>query len=111
MLLLAFFFAIVLIVNSAKRISSLNSTSKKVDAAQQQLVDLKKENETLKQELEYKKSDQFAEKEIRNKLGLAKPGEAVVILPNNDSSKSEVKSEKLDETPNYKKWWDLFFGG
>lgn len=99
--------ALLLIVNSTKRLSSLRNTSAKVGEAQQQLEALRRENEDFKRELEYKKSGQFVEEEIRDKLGLVKRGEAVVILPKDNQSEAVVDSEP--STPNYIKWWNLFF--
>jgi len=110
LLFLAVLVSLLLVINSTKRILSLNTTSQEVTEAGSRLEKLKEENESLKQELEYKKSEQFAEQEIRNKLGLAKKGEAVVVLPKRDSEQSSVLSGKLDK-PNWEKWWNLFFGG
>ena len=101
--------SVLLIVNSTKRLLTFRTTAQKVNEAQARLEKLRAQNEQLKRELEYKKSQEFAEAEIRNKLGLAKEGEAVVIIPGNDESqKSEVRSGKWE--PNWKKWQKLFFG-
>ena len=112
LLLSAIILGFVVITNSVKRLFSLRDTSHKVEEAQEYLKELRLEYEKLKQEFEYKKSNEFAEAEIRNKLGLAKDGEAVVILPNeNDENwKLETGNWKL-ETPNWKKWRDLFLKG
>lgn len=100
--------ALILAYNSFKRIKDFRLTAQTVDDRQTYLDSLKKENEELKKDLEYKESSQFAELEIRNKLGLAKPGEAVVIVPKEDNS------DKLQDTsrskPNWQKWKELLFG-
>lgn len=116
LLFLFFLVSILLIVNSIRRLLAFKTTTERVGEAEERLVRLHKENEELKQELEYKKSQEFAEKEIRDKLGLAKPGEAVVVLPKkNDESldklgTSSTNDERRNKTPNYTKWWRLFFG-
>lgn len=110
LLLLFFLASILLIVNSTKRLLVFKTTSERVREAEERLLRLRGENEELKQELEYKRGQEFAEKEIRDKLGLAKPGEAVVVLPKNDSLQSTVDSEQSTKIPNYIKWWRLFFG-
>ena len=112
-LLLLFFFlvSVLLVVNSTKRLLIFKTTAQKVEESELRLQKLKEENESLKRDFEYKKSQEFAEGEIRNKLGLAQEGEAVVVLPKNDSKESKVESGKSVETPNYIKWWNLFFGG
>lgn len=108
---LILFLAIMVIVfwgfNSAQRILALRATSKKVEAAGEQLEKLKRENADLKNELEYKKSNEFAEGEIRNKLGLAKKGEAVVVIPRKEESGDTNEDVKM---ANWQKWWSLFFG-
>lgn len=108
-LLLAIVVAVFLGINSVKRILSLHGTSQQVEEEEAHLEKLRKENEALKQELEYKKSERFAEGEIRNKLGMAKDGEEVVVIPKEEeSSKQETESKK--PVANWKKWQKLFFG-
>ena len=101
--------SVILIVNSSRRLSSLRNTSKKVGEAAQQLEALKRENADLKRELEYKKSDQFKEQEIRDKLGMVKNGEVMVILPNKQDGNQLPEISKNGLLPNYIKWWNLFF--
>ena len=108
LLFFAVILSLILIVNSAKRLSSLRSTSQKVDEAQRRLETLRRENEDLKREAEYKKSDQFIEGEIRDKLGMAKKGEAIVVLPR-ENDERPTPNDQRQNIPNYIKWWDLFF--
>lgn len=102
--------AVVLGVNSARKILSFHGTSEKVNEAQVRLEDLKRENEGLKNELEYKKGDEFKEKEIRNRLGLAKEGEAVVIVPKDGDERLTTNDESSLKKTNWEKWRELFFG-
>lgn len=97
-------------LNSFKRILSLEGTSKNVEKEEAQLETLRGENETLKQELEYKKSQRFAEQEIRNKLGLAKEGEEVIVVPKKDEQGGSQDVVNKKQVPNWKKWQRLFFG-
>jgi len=99
--------AILLGVNSFKRILAFRETSKRVADSEAKLEVLKQENEKLKQEMQYKLSQEYKEAEIRNKLGLAKPNETVVILPD-EGNKNDGKNSKK-ELANWKKWWKLFF--
>ncbi|MBI2598830.1 septum formation initiator family protein [Candidatus Curtissbacteria bacterium] len=109
-LIAAILVSILLAVNSARRIMTFRTTAAKVTEAQRQLDEIRRENEALARELEYKKSDEFAEAEIRNKLGLAKPGETVVVLPKDDERRTTNDERKI-ESPNWQKWWNLFFKG
>jgi len=101
--------AVLLGVNSVKRIMAFKATSQKVSQSETRLEKLRDENEKLKRELEYKKSKEFEEAEIRNKLGLAKPNEAIVVIPQ-ESDNQEVIGNVRD-VPNWRKWWRLFFRG
>jgi len=107
LLFIAVLIGIILVFNSSKRLISFRSTAKQFSEAEERLEKLKKENEDLKRELEYKKSEEFTESEIRNKLGLVKEGETVVILPKDD--KSNKNGENKVAIPNWQKWWNLFF--
>lgn len=103
LLFLAVLLGMMLVVNGTKRIFSFRTTSQKVDEAEARLNKLRKEHEALKRELEYKKSQEFQEGEIRNKLGLAKEGETIVVLPKEDNAQSQdAKTQK--DLPNWKKW-------
>ncbi|OGD89481.1 hypothetical protein A3I53_03575 [Candidatus Curtissbacteria bacterium RIFCSPLOWO2_02_FULL_40_13b] len=109
LLFVVFLVGIILVVNSLRRLVSFRSTAQQVKDAEKRLETLKKESESLKRELEYKKSQDFAESEIRNRLGLVKEGETVVILPKDEKSNKNGENEVA--IPNWQKWWNLFFGG
>lgn len=108
LLILAIIFAIFLGVNSARKIMSFHGTAQNVEEAEQKLKRLRVENEELQKELEYKGSDRFVEEEIRNKLGLAKEGETVVIVPKEENQ--QPASSNQQPAPNWQKWRDLLLG-
>ena len=110
MLLGAVIISVFLVVNSAKKIMMFRDTSEKIGDFEVRLDKLKHENQDLKQELEYKKSDEFVESEIRNKLGLAKEGEVVFLVPKEESGQLPETSNRGNMS-NWQKWWNLFFGG
>lgn len=99
--------AVLLAVNSFKRILAFRDTSTRIAESEAKLEALKKENEKLKQEMQYKLSQEYKEAEIRNKLGLAKPNETVFVFP--DEGGKDVNDDNKRELPNWKKWWRLFF--
>src|SRR3972149_7183526 len=107
-LFMAMLVGVILAVNSAKRIHSFSQTSQKVQEAEDKLEALRKENEALKNELKYKESGGFAEKEIRDKLGLAKEGETIVVIPQ-ESSGQPQESGGQDTRPKWQKWRGFFF--
>ncbi len=100
---------ILLFVNGSKRLWTFNSTNQKVEEAQVRLDKLKEQNEALKANLSYTQTQDFVEGEIRDKLGLAKEGETVVILPKENRDQLPGTSKK--QVPNWEKWRDVFFGG
>lgn len=68
------------------------------------------ENKELKKKLNIVEKPQFIEKEARDKLFLAKPGDEIVVLSEKDLKASqEVKPKPKDTRPNWRKWWELFF--
>jgi cell division protein FtsB len=76
-----------------------------VTQAQKQLDFQKQENQRLKATLSYSQTQEFIEKQARDKLFMVKAGEQKVLIPQEDNS--QVVQE--DNSPNWKKWWNLFF--
>lgn len=109
LLLLAILIVLILVSNSIKKIISFRGTSALVEQEEQKLARLKRENENLKRDLEYKQSERFVEGEIRNKLGLAKEGEEIVVVPGKESDLQQETSSKKSLS-NWRKWKKLFFG-
>lgn len=78
-----------------------------VESRNQELEEAKAENARLKKQLVEVKSPGFVEKEARNKLGLVKPGEVVLVMP---EAKGAGSSEKVVQVQtNWEQWWRLFF--
>jgi len=78
----------------------------KVEVARRELADAQAEQERLKTQLEYVQSDEFVEREAREKLGLGKPGETVVIVPT--PGRVQDSGFKIQDEPNWRKWWRLY---
>ena len=90
--------------------SSIRSLLKKGDLfveKEEKLIELKSKNQEFKRALEEAQGEDFIEKEAREKLGMGKKGEVVVILPKN--KKQKTKNSKQEEEQNWKKWYNLFF--
>lgn len=75
---------------------------------QKDLTRITKENQALKRELNETKSESYVERIARDKLGLVREGESIVLLtqsPNgNIGGGGDIKI-----LPNWQKWWRLFF--
>ncbi|MFI5265151.1 MAG: septum formation initiator family protein [Candidatus Levyibacteriota bacterium] len=71
-----------------------------------QEAQLQKEQAYLSQKLYFAKTDTFVEDEARQKLGLVRPGEQIVV--DQKIGPLQPKSEPIAR-PNWQKWWNLFF--
>lgn len=97
-----------LIVNFSRQTVRLWRSADVLKEKKDELAVLEKKNEELKDELKRIESPEFIEEAAREKLGLGKEGEVVVILPSGDLAAQE--NYRMDkEPPNWKKWWRLFF--
>ncbi|MEK7141826.1 MAG: septum formation initiator family protein [Patescibacteria group bacterium] len=103
--------SLVLIVNLTRSIWDLWRRRDILGERQAVLRRVEAEHARLQKELEYAQSPEFIEQEARNRLGLAREGESVVILPKLQitNSKTQTKEEKGENIPNWKRWWRLFF--
>ena len=104
--------AIIVIYSLLKSISRLTGATQKITDEQNYVFLLKKENQDLNQKLLTAQSPQFVEQEARNKLGLAKKGEIVVVLPDintlkNLAPKLPVEKATLPD-PTWLLWLKLF---
>lgn len=63
----------------------------------------------LSEQLKYVQSDEFVEKEAREKLGLGKSGEVVVVLPILEQ-KSPSFAKATEGDANWVKWGRLYLG-
>ena len=97
-----------LLINLGKRVYDLYRTNDRLVEAQKKLEDAQKRNELLKEEITYRGSDFFAEKEAREKLNMARNGEKVAVIPGLTSTEDPKKPEPKF-VPNPQKWYQLFF--
>jgi cell division protein FtsB len=108
-LLIAFSIAVSLIRN----IYQAKSANQKLVEAQNRLDELKQQQEELKQQLTQVLSKDFQEKQARDQLGLAKQGEIVLVLPDEEVLRALSPRQKKQEKPvlpdpNWKQWLNLF---
>lgn len=75
---------------------------------QETLARLEAENQDLIKKLAEAQTPAFVERVAREKLGLVKPGETVVLVEKS-SQQSVASSQQETTVPNWKKWWGLFF--
>lgn len=104
--------ALFLLISTAKNIAKVSSINKAVEREKERVEKMKEENLKLEQQIAQTQGEAFIEKQIRNKLGLAKAGEAIVVLPDPDIIKKLAPQTPIEENtlpdPNWKKWLKLF---
>jgi len=81
--------------------------------ASEKVEKLKQENEELQRKLAEVKGEPYQEKQLRDKLGLAKEGEIVIVLPDKEILRKIVpvinEEEDTLPDPTWKKWLKLFY--
>ncbi len=70
----------------------------------------KKKNIEMKERLKVVTQPQFIEKEARNKLFMARPGEGIVVVaPTVYMQAKSTTKRHVDTRPNWQQWWETFF--
>lgn len=108
--LLIFVFGFYLVISLSREWFNLMKKGEKIGKMKGKAEELRIKNEKLKERLEYVKSEEFVEKEARDKLNMAKEDEVIVVLP----EKLEVRGQRLgassdEDLSNWQKWLRLFF--
>ena len=92
-----------------------NKVNKEVDTLQTEIDQLDQENKDLDELISYLQTDEFKEKEAKDKLNLIKEGEKLVLIKehelqgiNNDEEVS-TEAEVIVYHANYYWWWHYFF--
>lgn len=105
--LLIIIFCLYLIVTTIQAIVDLWRAGGKIDKRESALKQLETEQVRLSQEIKEASSPANIEKIARDKLNLARPGEEIIIIP--QELLAPPKEASPDATPNWQKWWRLFF--
>ncbi|MBI2196083.1 septum formation initiator family protein [Candidatus Daviesbacteria bacterium] len=109
---LGFIVLVILIIayNLIRQIFEAIKSGERLSQSADVVYQLEVRNRSLKEKLARIQSPEFLEEEIRNRLGFAKPGETVVIIPEEKlklvlgaSSPAQIRY------PNWLGWWKVFF--
>jgi cell division protein FtsB len=101
---------IILLVRLVNNISRLISVGGRVTGEEQKLAYAQLLNKQLKNELQEAQTPQFMEREAREKLGYGKPGEVVLVIPDQYQASNPKLQATTDNTPNWIKWRKLYLG-
>jgi cell division protein FtsB len=103
------FFLLISTIKNIGRVGSINST---VQKEKEKIEKMREENTQLEAEIAQTQGEAFIEKQIRDRLGFAKEGESIVILPDSEILRKLAPQIALEENtlpdPNWKKWLKLF---
>jgi cell division protein FtsB len=95
-----------------RSISRVNQANRRIQEAKDKVTGLKNESKTLEDELKVMQSDAYLQAQLRNKLGLAREGETVIVLPDPESLRGLVpqipEEEDMLPDPIWKRWAKLF---
>lgn len=106
-----FLMLLFILISLGREIVRQINIKKELNYLETHVSDLELENQKLLKQLEEIKTEYFAEKAARLKMGLMKPGERlIVVLPNEElkqNKEQEIKSKGI--FTNLKLWWCCFF--
>ncbi|HKB88096.1 MAG TPA: septum formation initiator family protein [Patescibacteria group bacterium] len=100
----------VSVIKSIKRTAQIHV---QIESEKAKLAKIQADNNKLSAELAQTQNPNFIERQVRDKLGLGKINEAIVVLPDAETLRKlapymEVVADTLPD-PNWKKWEKLFF--
>lgn len=108
----AFVIFFVLASSSLRSIKRIKEGDVLIEKTRVRLEKINQENQKLSEQLQITSSSEFLEKQMRDKLGLAKEGEIIIVLPEPEIVKKLAPTLPQDEEvklkPNWQKWLELF---
>ena len=105
LLLIIIVILLLLIKNIVGSIIILRQNSRIVTDLSNKEKSERQKKEFLMQRLYFVKSSEFIENEAREKLGMTKEGEHIILEP---AKIEQPKASPVDTTPRWRKWINLF---
>lgn len=105
-----FFISVIWVWGNIAAMEKNYAIQKKLELKQRQALIDEISYKTLEYEQKYLKSSEYQELAVREKLGLAMPGEHVLILSKYPEEQKERRTEAL-KTSNFTQWINFLFGG
>ena len=102
-----------MIVSLSRSVVDLWQRRAIVKKEQERLVLVEQRHQELTERLKTVQTPAFVEKEARERLGMAREGDTVIIMDNMGSEKEEQGGVSIsryrEPVPNWKRWWQVFF--
>lgn len=107
--------ALLLLVSLTRNIYRVISARERLVEARHSLEVVRREQVSLEEDLRMVQSDFFKERQARDKLGLSREGEQIVILPDEEilkrlSPRVNKKEQYSLPDPIWRQWVNLFVG-
>ena len=103
---------ILLLISTVKNFSRVHGVNEAVQKEKEKIDKIRQENEELTAKIAQTQGAFYIEKQIRDKLGMAKAGESIVVLPEAEILRKLAPKVLVEENtlpdPNWKKWMKLF---
>ena len=107
---------IVIAIAAVRQTHHTNTIEQEIARLQAEADRITRNNALLNDRIAYFSSREFQEREAKEKLGLQKEGERIVMIRPSISQEASEEQSLLDsqpapieDIPNYKKWWVIFF--
>ena len=102
---------LVAAVNLTRTTLNVVQSSKRLEELRGEVSDLEKQKSDFQAEIEYRQTDEFVEREAREKLGLVKPGEELFVVKNVLGELTHRSEAAADDSnvSNARAWINLFF--
>lgn len=104
-------FSVYLATNLYKDLQQRKRVKQEIENLKSQINDIDKQNSDLKNLITYFETDEYVESFSREKLGLKKPGEKIIVLPKEENLEQKLNNNKEESMiyENIKSWWGYFF--
>ncbi|OGI29548.1 MAG: hypothetical protein A2288_01550 [Candidatus Moranbacteria bacterium RIFOXYA12_FULL_44_15] len=105
-------------ISAGRQTLKKKEIKKEIEDLKKEAEKIEKDNLALEDKIAYLESRDYQEKEARDKLGLQKPEENLVIIKpglskkeenRKDISENQGREKEPEKTFNPRKWWNYFF--
>lgn len=97
-------------VRTGVNVFRLWKLGERVEGTEKQVTEALEENKRLSERLSYVQSQEFIEKEAREKLGYGREGETIVVVPDENYQTTNSRKQTIREDANWRKWVRVYLG-